>query len=450
MNRYFCLLLCMAAGTAGAAEWVHVEQIDAPCCGSASHTNLHFGATVAADLSPTSPPQIRALYVGAPGYSPTINGTVYPESGIVFVFVPVAGGWQEATYIEPISAQANAHFGAAIAVNNGVLVVGEPDYDNQTHPNAGRITLLFDRNHNVPSSAPAFNGIVDFEGLVDNARLGDSVAVAGDGIGTGGAGNWVTSGAPGGAGAGCAFLNYLGDDQSFFDKGSVCGATSGDVFGASVAVYSFGATNLLMAVGAPGEGGAAGGAHVYFLNGGNLTNLSNLQAQNPGIFDFFGTSIAIDANRLYVGGTGRDKSGVGRTGSVTLFNPGGPNHYTFDTEVFPGSNANAGDLCGASVYPNPLGSQFVVGCPGSNAQFDGEGFARVFEPFVVFGSTVWFDHVLQMGSLPHGADDLGRGVVMVGNRAFAGAPLTDSALGTDNGGVQVFITDTIFVDGFGG
>jgi len=32
---------------------------------------------------------------------------------------------------------------------------------------------------------------------------------------------------------------YFGDDQSSDDKGSVCGATNGDVFGASVAVYSF-------------------------------------------------------------------------------------------------------------------------------------------------------------------------------------------------------------------
>jgi hypothetical protein len=449
MNRYLCLLLCLAAGNSGAAGWAHVEQIDAPCCGSASHTGLHFGSAIAADVSATSPPKIRALYVGAPGYAVTVNGVVYPEAGLVFVFVPVNGSWQQTTFLQQITPQANAHFGASLAVNNGVVVVGEPDFDNQTHTNAGRITLLYDRNHNAATAPPAFDGLIDSEGVVDNARLGASVSIAGDGLGTGGAGNWIAGGAPG-TGAGCAFVTYLGDDQSSSNKGSVCGASNGDAFGASVSVYSFGATNLLMAVGAPGEGGSAGGAHIYYLVGGNLTTLSDLQAQSPGLFDFFGTSVAIDSNRIYVGATGRDKAGVGRTGSVTLFNPGGPNHYAFDTELFPGSNANPGDLCGASVYPNALGTEFVVGCPGSNAQFDGEGFARVFEPFPLFGGTVWVDHVLQMGSLPHGADDLGRGVAIVGDRVFAGAPLSDSALGNDNGAVQVFAVDEIFVDGFDG
>jgi len=449
MNRYSCLLLCLAAGTAGATEWTHFEQIDAPCCGSASTTGLHFGAAVAADLSAASPPQIRALYVGAPGFAITSNGTVYPEAGLVFVFAPVNGVWQEVTYLQAITPQANAHFGASVAVNDGVVVVGEPDYDAPAHTNGGRMTLFFDRNHNASSSPPAFDGLFDIEGVADNERLGASVAIAGDGMGTGGAGNWVVGGGPG-SGGGCAVLRYLGDDGTFIDKGSVCGATSGDALGASVAVYSLGATNLLMLAGAPGEGSSAGGAHVYYLVGGNPTKLSDLQAQSPGLFDFFGTSVAIDSQRIYVGATGRDKAGVGRTGSVTLFNPGGPNHYTFDTELFPGSGANPGDLCGASVYPNPIGTDFVVGCPGSNAQFDGEGFARVFEPFALFGGTVWVDHVLQMGSLPHGADDLGRGVAIVGDRAFAGAPLSDSLLGNDNGAVQVFAVDSIFADGFGG
>lgn len=205
---------------------------------------------------------------------------------------------------------------------------------------------------------------------------------------------------------------------------------------------------MFMAVGAPGEGSTAGGAHVYHLSGGGFDNVSNLQAQNAGIFGFFGTSIAIDGQRLYVGATGGDKPGTGRTGSVTLFTPGGPNNYTFNGEVFPGSDAQAGDLCGASIGLNLVGAGFAMGCPGSDALSNGEGFARVVVPITFLGGTLWIDQTLQMGSLPHGADDMGRGVAMVGDHVFAGAPLANDLLGSDNGIVQIFAIDELFTDGF--
>ena len=448
MNRLACLLLCLLTASAHAAGWTHVGQIEAPCCFSGSPDGMQFGTAIAADLDTASPPQIRALYVGAPGFSIVNGPTVYPEAGIVFVFVPAAGGWQLATYLQPPFPQANGHFGAAVAVDSGVVAIGEPGYDNGAHVDAGRITLLRDRNRNLPVyTPPQFDGLYFWDSTVDNGRFGSSVAVAGDGIGTSGTGNWIAGSAPG-SGAGCSSLLYFGDDQSWSDKGSVCGASAGDVFGAAVAVYSFGTNDMLMAVGAPGEGATTGGAHVYHLSGGTLANLSNLQAQNPGQFGFFGTSIAIDGQRLYVGATGGDKLSVGRTGSVTLFNPGGPNHYTLDGEVFPGSSAQPGDLCGASIGVNPVGVGFAMGCPGSDAQSNGEGFARVVQPIPFLGGTLWIDQALQMGSLPHGADDMGRSVTMVGDHVFAGAPFADDLLGSGNGIVQIFAVDELFTDGF--
>lgn len=448
MNRVACLLLCIFATSTHAEDWRHVGQIEAPCCFSGSPDGMKFGTVIAADLDTASPPKIRALYVGAPGFSPVIDQVTYPEAGIVFVFVPTNNGWQIVTYLQSAFPSANGHFGAALDVDSGVVAIGEPGYDNGIHMDAGRITLLHDRNRNNPTyTPPEFNGLYFWDSTVDSGRFGSSVAVAGDGIDTSGTGNWIAGGAPG-SGAGCSSLLYFGDDQSWVDKGSVCGATAGDAFGASVAVYSFGIADMLMAVGAPGEGSTTGGAHVYHLSGGTFANLSNLQAQNAGMFGFFGTSIAIDGQRLYVGATGGDKPGAGRTGSVTLFNPGGPNNFTLSGEVFPGSDANAGDLCGASINVNPIGSGFVMGCPGSDAQSSGEGFARVVEPITFLGGTLWIDQALQMGSLPHGADDMGRGVAMVGHHIFAGAPLANDLLGSDNGIVQIFSNDELFTDGF--
>lgn len=448
MKKVACLLLCLFALSTHAAGWPHVGQIESLCCSSATRDGMKFGTVIAADMDTASPPHIRALYVGAPGYSLTVGQVVYPEAGVVFVFVPANGGWQQWNFLQSPFPKANGHFGAALAVNNGVLAIGEPGYDNGAHVDAGRINLLHDRNRNLPAyMPPEYNGLYFWDSTVDNGHFGSSVAVAGDGIDTGGSGNWIAGGATG-TGAGCSSLLYFGDDQSWREKGSVCGANDGDLFGASVGVYSFGSTDMFMAVGAPGEGSTAGGAHVYHLSGESFATLSNLQAPNPGPFGFFGTSIAIDGQHLYVGATGGDKPGVGRTGSVTLFNPGGPNHYTLDGEIFPGNDAQPGDLCGASIGLNRIGSGFAIGCPGSDAQSNGEGFARVVVPIPFLGGTLWIDETLQMGNLPHGVDDMGRGIAMVGDHVFAGAPLADDALGSDNGIVQIFAVDQLFADGF--
>ena len=448
MNRATCVLLCLFATSAHALGWTHVDQIEAPCCSSGLPNGMKFGTVIAADMDTASPPKIRALYIGAPGYSPVIDQVTYPEAGIVWVLVPMEDGWQTTTFLTSAVPSANGHFGAALAVDSGVVAIGEPGYDNGAHIDAGRITLLLDRNRsNQVYTPPQFDGLYFWDSAVDNGHFGSSVAVAGDGIDTGGTGNWIAGGAPG-AGAGCSSLLYFGDDWTSNDYGSACGASTGDAFGSSIAVYSFGANDMLMAVGAPGEGITTGGAHIYHLSGGALSNLANLQAEHPGQFGFFGTSIAIDGQRLYVGATGGDKPGTGRTGSVTLFNPGGPNHYTLAGEVFPGDGAHAGDLCGASIGLNLVGNGFTMGCPGSDAQSNGEGFARVVVPIPFLGGSIWIDQALQMGSLPHGADDMGRSVAMVGDHVFAGAPFAEDALGSDNGIVQIFAVDELFTDGF--
>jgi hypothetical protein len=89
-----------------------------------------------------------------------------------------------------------------------------------------------------------------------------------------------------------------------------------------------------------------------------------------------------------------------------------------------------------------------MGCPGSDAQSNSKGFARVVEPILFLGGTFWIDQTLQMGSLPHGVDDMGRGVAMVGDHVFAGAPLADGLLGSDNGIIQIFAADELFANGF--
>jgi hypothetical protein len=64
------------------------------------------------------------------------------------------------------------------------------------------------------------------------------------------------------------------------------------------------------------------------------------------------------------------------------------------------------------------------------------------------GTPIWSQDRLEMGDLPHGADDLGRGIALVGDHVYAGAPAYDDAIGINNGIVRVFAPDRIFEDGF--
>jgi hypothetical protein len=195
----------------------------------------------------------------------------------------------------------------------------------------------------------------------------------------------------------------------------------------------------------------AGAAHVYFPNNGKLFEVGTLAAQNPApaFLDVFGASVGIDANYVYVGGTGRD-NGTARTGSVTIFKPASIIGYNYLAEYFPGTPATDGGHCGASLNVDAVNSQFILGCPGSGGLVAGEGTARVYRQFSFLGNIVWLESVLSFGDLPHGADALGTSVDIFGDHAFAGAPNHNFSSFIGNGAFKEFVPDKIFQDGFGG
>jgi hypothetical protein len=449
------ILLAIVAGRAGASGYVITETVNADGLAPAT-TSVNVGKSVAVDVH-YGPNTVRALYVGVPGANVEYLDNTYTHAGAVDVYTPHDGRWQFSSRIRATPPQANAHFGAAVAVQNGIIVVGEPDRTYMSHPGAGMLWFFGDYYSNSPTvTEPLIASLGERTVAFDNAHLGSSVAVSGAGNVLGGSGTWLAGGAPGLEGVGCAYVSRLSDQPfssgSYSEIGSVCGANAGDAFGASVAVRGLSSTQLNLVVGAPGvaqgDQAAAGAAYVYVLVNGNLTDVGDLHADTPHLIDSFGTSVAVDSHRVYVGATGRD-NGSGRTGSVTLFTPAFIIGYNFDSELFPGNGAHAGDLCGASLYlDSATDNGFITGCPGSDGTVANEGAARIFRQYEFLNTLVWLDDLLSWGSTAHGADDLGRGVAMVADHAYVGAPLANDAVGTDNGAVEVFAPDSIFRDGF--
>jgi len=130
----------------------------------------NFGASVAIDGS--------TVIVGAPGYGPL-------EEGGAFLFErsapPVGRGggpqWLERATLQPPNPDAGSLFGASVALQDGLALVGAPDEDVGTAENAG-IVHLFEGQGSIwewimrlASPAPEFQGQFGTALALDGARI---------------------------------------------------------------------------------------------------------------------------------------------------------------------------------------------------------------------------------------------------------------------------------------
>ena len=403
----------------------------------------HLGTSIAIRtvLGSNNTRVVTRVYVGVPDR----DVGAMADAGEVQIFDPAPNGWAYVGSLFSNVPQAGAHFGASIAVDDGAVLVGVPDYTNGATSGAGRIEFWVDSGTPTLTFRGARTG--------NGGNFGRDVAI--DGIMA------VASVPNAGGGSGCiATYRYNASNTTWENFPNVpslrCGS-SGAALGASVAIKQTTDQAFLVVAGAPGESqGAnllAGAAHVYFpstsqTTDGGLVEVGTLAAQPPGAFEVFGTSVGIDTDFVYVGATGRD-NGAGRVGSVTIFKPAFIIGYDYLAEYFPSPPATVGGLCGASLSVDEVYGQFIMGCPNSTGTVAHEGTARVYRQFEFLGQTVWADSVLGFGQLAHGGDGLGRSVVMSGDHAFVGAPDANfPPPQTGNGVWKEFQPDVIFRNGF--
>lgn len=405
----------------------------------------HAGASVAVHtFVDTGGSNIVRVFVGMPDAS----HNAVTGAGAVAVLTSVGQGWSRSTLYSP-DPQANAHFGTSVAFSNGHLLVGSPDYDDVSVVGSGRVDFFFDGTTDTP------NITSQGKQTSTGGNLGSVVAVDGDMA--------VSAKLNARSGNGCIVTyRFNTGTQSWYAFPTQatalrCGSTAA-ALGSSLAIRQTGSSTFNLVAGAPFESqngnSLAGAAHVYITSttqttGGGLLEVSALAAPSPTGFDFFGTSVGIDAGFVYVGGSGRD-NGVGRVGSVTIFKAVTPPTigFSFLGEYFPSDPATIGGRCGAALSLDPVNDQFIMGCPNSTGSVVGEGTARVYQQYEFAGQPIWLDSVLSFGSHAHGADALGTSVAISGDFAFVGAPNAGSEPGDDNGGFQEFALDAIFKNGF--
>ena len=182
------------------------------------------------------------------------------DSGAVYVFVKSNGTWSQQAYIKPSNTDIDDAFGTAVAISGNTLVIGAPEESsNATGINGSQI------NNSAFSSGAAYVF----------TRSGNS---------------WTQQ----------AYLKASNTD-------------SGDRFGSRVTI-----DNNTVVVGAPGESSSSvgingaqsnnllpqsGAAYVFTRTGNNWSQQAYIKASNTDADDLFGTSLAIDSNRLIIGAT---------------------------------------------------------------------------------------------------------------------------------------------------
>jgi hypothetical protein len=296
-----------------------------------------FGTAVAIDGD--------KVLIGAAGESEVGSG-----GGAAFLFDAVSGNLIQSFF----SSNNSVIFGSSVAIDGDKVLIG--DSQNDTFAKLSGAAFLFDAVsgdltqsffHPNPDE-PRFN--------VGDA-FGASVAINED---------KVLIGAPGddtfGFSSGSAFLfDALSGNiiQTFFDPNP----GDEDVFGSSVAIE--GDKVLISAIFDDTFGFNSGAAFLFDALSGNL--IQTFLDPNPDDFDFFGTSVAIDGDKVLIGARGDDTFG-NNSGAAYLFDAVSGNLI----QSFFAPNPDEDDDFGFSVAI--FGDNLLIGAPG-----DDEGAAFLFQ-----------------------------------------------------------------------
>ena len=330
-----------------------------------------FGSAIAIDGNELAISAPRRSGVSPPGEIPsTING-----AGRVFVYqaASVAGEtiWQAQKTLPTPNPDGsfgslNGEFGASLAISQGLLMAGEPGYENH----AGRVRL-FGVNVGGGANWGEFPAIA-----VGSPQAGDrfgAAVAAGE--------RWLFIGAPGRSNGGPTGVVYTLDRLRVNIPGTPLNsalflpmAHVGDEFG-----FSLACSHHTLVAGAPGATNDFGipdtGRHAIFVHQSSAWSaLGGPQGSNANTGDLLGTSVAADRDFMVVGAPGDTVGGLASAGSVHLYqrSPLSSTGWSYVKMLFAG-DTQIGAAFGSSV--DVSGDTIVVGAPG----WDGRGAVYVFQ-----------------------------------------------------------------------
>jgi hypothetical protein len=249
-------------------------------------------------------------------------------------------------------------------------------------------------------------------------------------------GSIAVSGSPGddsgaaNAGAISVFeLSALGE-WSLVDELTAAAASNNDGLGAAVSIGEG-----VVVAGVPGDddmGNDAGSAIVFQWTGTSWSEEAVLHGSNTDVGDKFGSTLVLDGTRLAVAApTGEPDEMTGAAGQVYVFGDDGTS-WTEQNVVSPVSG-DEGDAFGSSIALD--GDRMLIGSPGNDSVALNAGAARFFD----YDLSGWQPSDMKLtdpNGLTH--DAFGTAADFEGQWAAVGAPLSSTAGFPDAGSVVIF------------
>ena len=259
-----------------------------------------------------------------------------------------------------------------------------------------------------------------------HAYLGTSASIYGSVAASGSPGD--DSGAAN-AGAIAIFERSGLGDWSLAHELTAASASNNDGLGASVSIG-----DGVVVAGAPGDddmGNAAGSAIVFRWTDGSWSEEAVLYGSNIDVGDKFGSTLVLDGTRLAVAAPlGEPDEMTGAAGQVYVFGDDGTS-WTEQNVVSPVSG-DEGDAFGSSIALD--GDRMLIGSPGDDSVALNAGAARFFD----YDLGGWQPGLLltDPNGLTH--DAFGTAASFDGQWAAVGAPLSSTAGFSDAGSVVLF------------
>jgi PKD repeat protein len=330
--------------------------------------------------------------------------------GAAYVFQRDGGRWLETARIEaPAGAEGDA-FGWAVALDDGLLVVGAPRTDDGPTIDSGAAHVYARSGDSwihesvLLPSAPVASG-----------RFGWSVATTGETIAVGATRSGATAPA---AGSVTVFTNTGGWSEEQVLVGS--DTATGDRFGSSVDVGGD-----VLVVGAPGAGGSGAG-YVFQRSDGSWLEGARLTPATGSPGDDCGLDVALLEGAVALG-----SPAAGAGGRVTIFAGGGSSWQEADA-LGPTGGGSGSSFGRALGFAN---GTLVVGAPTDDAMGDSSGVAWLFEG----SGSSWDDGIRLPGSGTAAFDLFGLSVALDGDTAVVGAPAEDVGSIEEAGAVYVYV-----------
>ncbi|HET9483199.1 MAG TPA: hypothetical protein VFO79_04510, partial [Xanthomonadales bacterium] len=390
------------------------------------------------------------MVVGTPGRAVAAS----PDRGSVEVFVYANGAWSPAQTFIASDGAAGDRFGAAVAVrgDGDIIVVGAPGADLPGSIDAGaayvfvRAGTVWNPGGKLGASAPQAGA--SFGTSVSLSEDG-SVLLVGAPLGGGGTGIVYPYAAPASAPA----SKRIGGFPGFTATAPIApvGGQIGDKFGQAVATSGEHAV-----IGAPGANGSDGMAVLIADPAGGATPIGQLVpvGATPDDAPGFGTAVAIDGLDVAVGAPDMDVDDGGPQpdrGVVATFEilGGAP----APVAILSSPQGGIGDKFGSAV--STAGGVIAIGAPlgtGAGGATDG-GFVTIFRGERPSGGVrSWIIDQELLDAAGSEDDAFGATVAVRGSRIAVGAPQGEAGGTARAGSASVFertvTPEDIFASGF--